>query len=179
VRPINDPRLVAEEYAKIDRLEARRSDRTGWLRGDEAWQRALAEVAACRPEAVLDAGCGEGWFARLVAAPRVECVDLSPAAVAAARSHGLPARVGDIQHLPFDDGEFDVVVCNWVLYHLPDVDRGLRELARILRPGGRFVGVYNRARHTRELWQAVGHTWHEGGLTQRAAAPSSPPPSRA
>jgi SAM-dependent methyltransferase len=161
---LNDPSLVAEEYASLDRLAARRSDRTGWLRGDEAWRRALAEVAARRPQSVLDAGCGEGWFARLVAAPRVECVDLSPAAVAAARAQGLSARVGDIQDLPFDDSEFDVVACHWVLYHLPDVERGLRELARVLRPGGRFVGVYNRAGHMSELWDSVGHTWDGEGF---------------
>lgn len=78
-----------------------------------------------------------------------------PAMVDRARARGVDARRARIEELPFDDGEFDVVVCNWTLYHLPDVDAGVRELARVLRPGGRFVGVYNRDWHMAELWSRV------------------------
>ena len=155
----NDPALVAREYRTSERLEQRRTDRTGWLRGEEAWDEALAAVAEVRPHRVLDAGCGAGDFARTIATPKVVGVDLSPAIVERARSRGVDARVADIQELPFADGEFDVVVCNWVLYHLPDLDRGLAELARVLRPGGRFVGIYNRDGHMSELWDAVGDPW--------------------
>ena len=70
------------------------------------------------------------------------------------------ARVrGDITALPFADESFDVVTCNWVLYHLVDVDRGLAELARVLRPGGRFIGIYNRRDNLRALWSALGDPW--------------------
>jgi SAM-dependent methyltransferase len=164
VSRINDLELVNAEYATVDRLKARRSDRTGWLRGDEAWQQALIAIARVAPHRVLDAGCGEGWFARLIAAPRVVAVDSSAAAVDSARALGLDARVASIERLPFEDGEFDVVVSNWVLYHLSDVDAGLREIRRVLRPSGRFVGVYNRAGHLSELWDAVGHRWPEDGF---------------
>jgi SAM-dependent methyltransferase len=54
-----------------------------------------------------------------------------------------------------------VVVCNHVLYHLPDRDRGIAELARALKPGGRFVGVYNFRDHLDEVWSAVGDPWSE------------------
>lgn len=67
----------------------------------------------------------------------------------------VDARVADIGKLPFGDGEFDVVVCNWTLYHLQDLDDGVRELARVLRAGGRFVGIDNRDRHMEELWSRV------------------------
>ncbi len=151
----SDPALLAREYSDPQRLERRRVDVTGWIRGTEPWVEALAAVAEARPHRVLDAGCGDGVFARAVAAPEVVGVDNAPAMVEPARSRGVDAREGDIQRLPFENGEFDVVVCNWTLYHLQDVERGVAELARVLRPGGRFVGVYNRDRHMEELWSRV------------------------
>jgi ubiquinone/menaquinone biosynthesis C-methylase UbiE len=151
----NDPELLEREYADPARLERRRVTVTGWIRGEEPWVEALAAVAEARPHRVLDAGCGDGVFARAVAAPEVIGVDSAPAMVERARSRGVDAREGDIQALPFGDGEFDVVVCNWTLYHLQDLDRGLAEIARVLRPGGRFVGIYNRERHMEELWSRV------------------------
>jgi SAM-dependent methyltransferase len=149
----SDPEMLAREYSTSERLEARRSNVTGWLQGPvEPWDEALAAVAEVRPHRVLDAGCGDGLFARLVAAPVVIGVDNAPAMVARARDYGVDARLADIQDLPFAEGEFDVVACNWVLYHLPDLDRGLSELARV---GRRFVGIYNRPGHMAELWSCV------------------------
>jgi SAM-dependent methyltransferase len=153
---MNDPEVVGREYATLDRLACRRLDRTGWLRDVGAPVGAmLAAVAEARPRRVLDAGCGTGELAALVAAPQVVCVDLSDAAIDAARSRGLDARVADVQSLPFADGEFDVVLGNWMLYHVPDLDRGLAEISRVLRPGGRFVGCGDRDGHLGELWSLV------------------------
>jgi SAM-dependent methyltransferase len=154
VTALGDPDLVAREYATSERLEQRRHDVTGWVRGDPALE-ALAAIAEARPRRVLDAGCGDGLFARTIAAPSVVGVDSSPAMVERARSRGVDAQVADIQQLPFDDGEFDVVVCNWVLYHLPDLEGGVAELARVVRGGGRFVGIYNGENHMSELWSVV------------------------
>ncbi len=152
---LNDRTVLEREYATTARLEGRRHGVTGWLRGDEPWIEALVAVAEMRPHRVLDAGCGDGIFARAIAAPVVIGVDSSPAMVERARSRGVDARLATIEELPFADGEFDVVVCNWVLYHLEDLERGIAELARVVRPGGRFVGVYNREHHMDELWQRV------------------------
>jgi ubiquinone/menaquinone biosynthesis C-methylase UbiE len=152
---MDDPGLVAREYSTAERLERRQVDATGWIRGDEAWEEALAAVAAARPYIVLDAGCGNGRFARAIAAPNVVGIDSSAAMVEQAIGRGVDAREADIQDLPFRDDEFDVVVSNWTLYHLPDLERGLAELARVTRRGGRFVGIYNRERHMEELWSAV------------------------
>jgi SAM-dependent methyltransferase len=170
---INDPDLVAREYASLDRCAMRRLDRSGWLR--EAGQPVdtmLAALAEVRPRRVLDAGSGDGGLAALLTAPDVVCLDQSAAAVEAARRRGLPAVQGDIAALPFADGEFDAVMCNWTLYHLPDLDRGLAELARVLRPGGRFVGVYNRADHLAEAWAAVGYEWPEDGFNAENGGPA-------
>lgn len=152
---LDDPELLEREYATSARLERRRHNATGWVRGEEPWVEALAAVAEMRPQRVLDAGCGDGVFARAVAAPVVVGIDSAAPMVDRARSRGIDARQARIEDMPFADGEFDVVVCNWVLYHLSDVEAGVRELARVLRPGGRFVGIYNRDRHMEELWEQV------------------------
>ena len=153
---LGDPEVVRREHATVDRLEMRRLDRTGWLRGFEEMSVLLRAVAEIRPHRVLDAGCGTGGWAAMVAAPEVVGVDSSEAAVEAARARGVDARLAEIEALPFDDGTFDVAMCNAVLYHLADPDAGLRELARVLRPGGRFVGGYTiPGRHLAELWSTV------------------------
>lgn len=152
---------VAREYASLDRLAMRRLDRTGWLRFDELdeEQTLLAAVAAVRPRRVLDVGCGDGRLASLYAAPEVVCLDGSEAAVEAARARGLDARLGDAQALPFEDGSFDVVTASHMLYHVPDRGRALDEFVRVLRPGGRFAGIYNAQEHLREVWGTVAATW--------------------
>lgn len=102
---------------------------------------------------VLDVGCGQGMdlveYAR--AGARATGVDLTPRHVELARSHvkamGLTADVvqGDAEHLPFQDASFDRVSSNGVLHHTPDMPAALREIHRVLRPGGSVrVIVYNR-----------------------------------
>jgi SAM-dependent methyltransferase len=73
-----------------------------------------------------------------------------------ARERGVDARIGDVQALPFADGEFDVAIAAWMLYHVPDLDRGVAELARVLRPGGRLVVATNSRFHLLELRELVG-----------------------
>src|SRR5205823_13608729 len=79
-------------------------------------------------------------------------IDQSQAMVEIQRAQGIEARVGDVQALPFADGEFDLVVAAWMLYHVPDLDRGLAEIARVLRPGGVLVAATNSLQHMQELW---------------------------
>lgn len=103
---------------------------------------------------VLDMGCGTGRFT-IPLAERVKSVsglDLSPMMLATARKkladRGLEAdlREGDMAALPFADASFDVVVSMLALMHIPREDRQqvFREVARVLRPGGRLlIGVKN------------------------------------
>jgi ubiquinone/menaquinone biosynthesis C-methylase UbiE len=97
----------------------------------------------------LELGCGTGFFllnlmqAGVIAKGHV--TDISPGMVEVALRNaeqlGLPVegRVGDAETIPYDDATFDLVVGHAMLHHIPDVEQALREVLRVLRPGGRFV----------------------------------------
>jgi ubiquinone/menaquinone biosynthesis C-methylase UbiE len=117
---------------------------------------------------VLDVGCGQGIdlarYAKAGAHPTG--IDLTPRHVELARAHlaaaGLQAEVvqGDAEQLPFGDASFDRASSNGVLHHTPDIDRALREILRVLRPGGeaRIILYNKRSFHywlTQVLWRGV------------------------
>lgn len=156
---LDDPELVRREYASEDRLAARSRVFRELVDGPNAEELALEAVGEVSPRRVLEVGCGTGEFARRVQdelGAEVVALDLSPRMVELARARGVDARLGDIQALSFGEGEFDCAVANWVLYHLPDLDHGLAELARVLRPGGRLVAATFGEDNLQELWRALG-----------------------
>jgi SAM-dependent methyltransferase len=158
VTRLDDPALVADEYADETRLRRRASAYTGAHTAIDARVPAVAAVVQARPARVLEVGCGWGelaeWLARDTGA-EVVAVDLSERMVELARSRGVDARVADVQALPFPDGSFDVAVAAWMLYHVPDLDRGISELERVLRPGGTLVALTNSRYHLIELRELV------------------------
>ena len=155
---LNDPASVRREYASEERLATRRSL---WdsADGPDPHAIALAALAEVSPRRVLEVGPGPGELAARMQhelGVEVVAVDSSPRMVELARGRGVDARLGDVQDLPFEDGSFDCAVAAWMLYHLPDLDRGLAELARVLVPGGRLIAVTNGARNLHELWDTLG-----------------------
>lgn len=154
----NDPSYVRGQYATEAGLEARRSAYDN-AEGPDARDVAAAAIAEVSPGRVLEVGPGPGEMSeRLQRELGVEvvAVDSSERMVELARSRGVDARLGDVQALELEDESFDAVLAAWMLYHVPNLDRGLAELARVLRPGGRLVAVTNGADHLLELWQLVG-----------------------
>lgn len=111
--------------------------------------RALIRSAECRLfigtdlyHPLLDVGCGDGHFATMVFAEPVEAgIDSDPGRVAEAARRGCyrACILANGGRLPFANGSFASVMSNCVLEHIPDVDAVLREVARVLRPGGRFA----------------------------------------
>jgi len=155
---INDPSAVARQYAREENLEARRSLYAN-AEGPDPREVAFQAVAECAPDRVIEVGGGPGELAARIADElpcEVVMVDVSPRMVELARARGVDAHVGDVQELSFESDSFDCAVAAWMLFHVPDIDRGLAELARVLRHGGRLVVVTNSADHLSELRAIAG-----------------------
>ena len=155
---LNDPDLVREEYASERGLEARRAlyeTRVGPDPRETMWN----EIVAASPRRVLEVGPGPGEVSERMQrdlGAEVVAIDISERMVELARGRGIDARVGDVQNLPFPDREFDLVVAAWVLFHVPELDRGLAEIARVLTLGGRLVAVTNSEHHLAEARSHAG-----------------------
>jgi SAM-dependent methyltransferase len=150
---LDDPALVREEYASESRLAARKAAHR-FAEGSDPREVAFEAVAEIEPRRVLEVGCGEGELAERVSLELgcdVLALDQSERMVELTCARGVHAVVGDVQALPFADGEFDCALAAWMLYHVPDVVRALGELARVLRPRGRLVAVTNASEHVGEL----------------------------
>lgn len=100
-------------------------------------------IGSVPPGRALDAACGTGRHAaHLVGRGHdVVGVDVTPEMLTRARQNVPEAefREGDLRQLPVGEAEFDLVVCALALAHLPELNAGVYELARVLRPGGRLV----------------------------------------
>jgi ubiquinone/menaquinone biosynthesis C-methylase UbiE len=114
----------------------------------------------------LEVGCGRGVGTELVldvfGAARVDAFDLDPDMVARAQarlaSRGSRVRiwVGDAEHIDAPDGTYDAVFDFAIVHHVPDWRAALSEIARVLKPGGRFYGEeVLRAFIDHPLWRRV------------------------
>lgn len=137
----------------------------------------MAERAAKgEPQDILETACGTGVVSRAVlgALPRAHIVatDLNPAMleVAAARtgSGDIRYQAADAQALPFDDGSFDLVLCQFGVMFYPDRPAANREALRVLRPGGRYLLA---------IWDSLERNPASKAIHEAVAAcyPSDPP----
>lgn len=127
-------------------------------------------------DTVLDAGCGLGrHLCQLATMPRLKIfgIDMSTGALAASYKSldTMPCRqsddfllsVADITKLPFPDASFDCVICSEVMEHIPDHENALRELDRILKPGGTLVVSVPRFFAERICWLISWDYYNEKG----------------
>ena len=110
---------------------------------DQRWRRLTAELAVREGDRVLDACCGTGDLALAdlkAGAASVVGVDFSPRMLERARrkSDAVEWLEGDMLALPFDDASFDAVTVGFGVRNVEDLEAGLRELRRVLKPGGRL-----------------------------------------
>jgi ubiquinone/menaquinone biosynthesis C-methylase UbiE len=117
-------------------------------------------LALPRGARMLEVGCGRGValsaLARLCEPSSLVGLDVDGALIAEARRRLDETRtrcelqVGDVRRMPFDDAAFDVVLDFGTLYHIATAEHAVREVARVLRPGGLFA-------HETKLSQLLSH----------------------
>jgi demethylmenaquinone methyltransferase / 2-methoxy-6-polyprenyl-1,4-benzoquinol methylase len=109
---------------------------------DQRWRRLTAQAAVQPGDRVLDACCGTGDLALAdeAAGGRVTGLDFSERMLERARRKSASVEWvrGDVLELPFEVGTFDAATVGFGVRNVADLERGLAELARVLRPGGRL-----------------------------------------
>ena len=88
----------------------------------------------CRNKKVVDIGCGYGRNRKIIESVGGEWIGVEPF------EGGAHTVVADAENLPFEDNTFDIAIMDAVLEHIPDVSKAYAEVARVLKPGGLFIG---------------------------------------
>jgi ubiquinone/menaquinone biosynthesis C-methylase UbiE len=138
----------------------------------------------------LEIGAGTGFFSlnlhQAGVLSEIHLTDISAGMIAAAQGNAvrlgleIEGRVADAEHLPYPDSTFDLVLGHAVLHHLPDVEQCVREMLRVLRPGGRLVvcgeptryGDLIARRLSRATWWAATRITRLPGIRRRWARPA-------
>ncbi len=146
---INESGTVKKQYENADKLNTRISihekystNKTGF--GNWIFSHYRIESGA----SILELGCGTGemWLnkgAEIDRCGRLILSDFSDGMLNTARNNlreynKIEYQVIDIQDIPFEDSSFDIVIANMMLYHVPDIQRGLSEARRVMKDNGVF-----------------------------------------
>ena len=136
-------RIEDETYAKF---AVPKLDFVSWTLDTVAWQ---------GDEVVLDLGCGRGNHYSQLLKRELDlsyfALDLSPFMLLHHPAGCERLAIGDGMRLPYTEASFDVVMANHVLYHLQDIDDGLAEIKRVLKPGGKILAATNSIHTMPEL----------------------------
>ncbi|MGE5237141.1 MAG: ubiquinone/menaquinone biosynthesis methyltransferase [Acidobacteriota bacterium] len=161
---------IADHYDALNRVLS--------LRRDVAWRRRLVEALEVAPEGpILDLACGTGDVALGVDGREVVggdfCVDMLVLArrKAARRGHRLGLAAADALSLPFADATFAAVTVAFGVRNFADLDRGLREIRRVLRPAG-VAAILEFQRPSRRLVGALADAWNRLVVTPLGRAVS-------
>lgn len=146
---INDTSIVKQQYATANNLNTRISIHEKYSTnkmGFGNW--IVSNYRIDKGVSVLELGCGTGdmWRNRkslIGSCSKLILSDISEGMVAATKDNigyydNIEYKVLDIQEIPYEDETFDIVIANMMLYHVPDIDKGLSEVRRVLKLGGCF-----------------------------------------
>ncbi|MBQ8834264.1 MAG: class I SAM-dependent methyltransferase [Oscillospiraceae bacterium] len=140
---------VAKQYKNSDHLNTRISIHDKYSTNKQPFGDWIVSHYEIAPgDHILELGCGTGSMWKnnlhlLSCGARLTLTDFSEGMLEAARTtlagaESITFRQADIQAIPFPDASFDVVIANMMLYHVPNLHKGLAEVRRVLKPGGKF-----------------------------------------
>lgn len=138
-----------EQYQDSSNLNIRIKIHERFSTNKEDWHKWLFDHYDIKPESkILELGCGDGTFwkknrERLPADCAITLSDFSSGMLADAQTKigtfpNVTYQTIDIQKIPFDDHYFDLVIASHMLYHVPDRKQAIKEVRRVLKPGGVF-----------------------------------------
>ncbi len=156
MKPLKEVSL-SEFTRAARRYDSSRPGVYGLCRRD--WPPILEELEKEPFESLLDAGCGTGSMLEMVArrfpGRRLAGLDMTPQMIEHAAAKNIPGAeltVGDCEAMPYPDASFDVIVNSMSFHHYPDPNAFFREVARVLKPGGRLVLRDGTSRSRILLW---------------------------
>lgn len=158
--------LRNDQYQQSNNLQARMAIHQRFSRNTYGWSRWVYDHLHIRAGMrILELGCGTGklWTENLMRLPQsiqVTLADYSLGMACEARKMlGEDSRFRfmecDAQAIPLADRQFDLVVANHMLYHVPDIQRALAEVVRVLRPQGHLAAATNGNHHMREMHELM------------------------
>lgn len=157
---------ILNQYADSNKLSARIRLHVDYATNPKifsVWVFEQLVKYAPRKAAVLEVGSGRGdlWHENDHAVPadwHVTLTDISPGMVEDCRAfvgkklaRRFDFKTADVMALPFADNQFDVIIANHMLYHAEDLQLGLQEIRRVLKPGGTFFAMTNGQGHLHQL----------------------------
>ncbi len=146
---LNHKDVVRAQYKNADNLNTRISIHHKYSTNKMGFGNWIVSNYDIRPQSkILELGCGTGdmWKSNLDVInhdSELFLTDFSEGMLATAgallgQRHNVTYQVVNIENIPFEDNSFDVVIANMMLYHVPDLNRGLAEVKRVIKTGGRF-----------------------------------------
>ncbi len=159
--------LLNDQYKDAANLNARIQLHERFSTQTYDWQRWVFDQIKAGPRSrVLEIGCGPGrlWLNNFDRIPKdwhITLSDFSPGMLQEAQQnlsivrHDFTFQQFDVQAIPFKDKSFDIVIANHMLYHVPDLNKALSEIRRVLAPKGRFYAATNGKNHLKEIDEIV------------------------
>lgn len=163
---MNDSEIVKNQYAGTEKLDIRIAIHSKYSTNKQGFGNWISSNYRIeKGMSVLELGCGTGsmWAGQkelINRCGRLVLTDISDGMVNKAKEalggfDNTGFRVVDIQDIPFEDNSFDAVIANMMLYHVPDLQRGLTEVSRVLKADGTFYcatfGEHGMMHHIEKL----------------------------
>ena len=159
--------LLKTQYQNAANLNARIRLHEDFSTNPESWLGWVFDHFQAPPQAqVLEIGCGPAslWcenLSRIPTAWQIILTDLSVGMLEEAKAalgdqqSRFKFEPADAQALPFDDAQFDLIIANHMLYHVPNRPQAYAEIRRVLKPAGRFYAATNGIQHLQEFYDLM------------------------